>query len=86
MPFLGRQLLLDQITGWRRGRTGRPLLLVTGSGGSGKTRCPGGGPAVIPIFSPLSRETSTASRARGHAVVTIVAYRSAMPPSRGRDR
>ena len=38
VPFLGRQLLLDQITGWCQGPTGRPLLLVTGSGGSGKTR------------------------------------------------
>ena len=38
VPFLGRQVLLDQITGWCQGPTGRPLLLVTGGGGSGKTR------------------------------------------------
>jgi tetratricopeptide (TPR) repeat protein len=38
VPFLGRQALLDQITGWCRGPAGRPLLLVTGSGGTGKTR------------------------------------------------
>ena len=39
VPFLGRQLLLDQITGWcQEPATDRPLLLVTGGGGSGKTR------------------------------------------------
>jgi hypothetical protein len=38
VPFLGRQSLLDQITGWCQGPTDRPLLLVTGGGGSGKTR------------------------------------------------
>ena len=38
VPFLGRQDLLDQITSWCQGPAGRPLLLVTGSGGSGKTR------------------------------------------------
>jgi hypothetical protein len=37
VPFLGRQLLLDQITGWPQGPD-RPVLLVTGGGGSGKTR------------------------------------------------
>ena len=37
VPFLGRQVLLDQITGWPQG-LGRPVLLVTGGGGSGKTR------------------------------------------------
>ena len=38
VPFLGRQLLLDRITGWCQGPAGRPVLLVTGGGGSGKTR------------------------------------------------
>ena len=38
VPFLGRQLLLDQITGWCQDPAGRPVLLVTGGGGSGKTR------------------------------------------------
>jgi tetratricopeptide (TPR) repeat protein len=39
VPFLGRQLLLDQVTGWCQDpATDRPLLLVTGGGGSGKTR------------------------------------------------
>ena len=38
VPFLGRQPLLDQITGWCQGPAGRPVLLVTGGGGSGKTR------------------------------------------------
>ena len=38
VPFLGRQLLLDQVTGWCQGPPGIPLLLVTGGGGSGKTR------------------------------------------------
>jgi hypothetical protein len=38
VPFLGRQDLLDQIISWCQGPAGRPLLLVTGSGGSGKTR------------------------------------------------
>ena len=37
VPFLGRQLLLDQITGWPQGPD-RPVLLMTGGGGSGKTR------------------------------------------------
>jgi tetratricopeptide (TPR) repeat protein len=37
VPFLGRQALLDQVTGWPQGPD-RPLLLVTGGGGSGKTR------------------------------------------------
>jgi Tetratricopeptide repeat/Anaphase-promoting complex subunit 5 len=37
VPFLGRQLLLDQITGWPQGPH-RPVLLATGGGGSGKTR------------------------------------------------
>jgi tetratricopeptide (TPR) repeat protein len=37
VPFLGRQLLLDQVTGWPQGPD-RPVLLVTGGGGSGKTR------------------------------------------------
>ena len=37
VPFLGRQVLLDQITGWCQGPD-RPVLLVTGGGGSGKTR------------------------------------------------
>ena len=38
VPFLGRQPLLEQITGWCQSSTDRPLLLVTGGGGSGKTR------------------------------------------------
>ena len=38
VPFLGRQALLDQITGWCQGPDDRPVLLVTGRGGSGKTR------------------------------------------------
>ena len=38
VPFLGRQDLLDQIIGWCQGPAGRPVLLVTGRGGSGKTR------------------------------------------------
>jgi hypothetical protein len=38
VPFLGRQDLLDQVTGWCQGPPGRPLLLVTGGGGAGKTR------------------------------------------------
>src|SRR6266702_4082472 len=39
VPFLGRQDLLDQVTGWCQDpATDRPLLLVTGGGGSGKTR------------------------------------------------
>jgi tetratricopeptide (TPR) repeat protein len=38
VPFLGRQALLDQITAWCQGPPGTPVLLVTGGGGSGKTR------------------------------------------------
>ena len=38
VPFLGRQPLLDRITGWCQDPAGRPVLLVTGGGGSGKTR------------------------------------------------
>jgi hypothetical protein len=38
VPFLGRQPALDQVTGWCQIPTGRPVLLVTGGGGSGKTR------------------------------------------------
>jgi hypothetical protein len=39
VPFLGRQPALDQITGWCKDQaTDKPLLLVTGGGGSGKTR------------------------------------------------
>jgi hypothetical protein len=39
VPFLGRQDLLDQVTGWCQDpATDRPVLLVTGGGGSGKTR------------------------------------------------
>ena len=38
VPFLGRQHLLDQIAGWCQGPPGTPVLLVTGGGGSGKTR------------------------------------------------
>jgi tetratricopeptide (TPR) repeat protein len=38
VPFLGRQAVLDQITSWCQDLAGRPVLLMTGSGGSGKTR------------------------------------------------
>ena len=38
VPFLGRQAVLDQITGWCQGPPGTPVLLVVGGGGSGKTR------------------------------------------------
>ena len=39
VPFLGRELVLDQITDWCHGpATGRSVMLVTGCGGSGKTR------------------------------------------------
>jgi hypothetical protein len=38
VPFMGRQDLLDQVTGWCQSPTDRPVLLVTGGGGSGKTR------------------------------------------------
>ena len=38
VPFLGRQPLLDRITGWCQDPAGLPVLLVTGGGGSGKTR------------------------------------------------
>ena len=38
VPFLGRQPALEQITGWCQGPSGTPVLLVTGGGGSGKTR------------------------------------------------
>jgi tetratricopeptide (TPR) repeat protein len=38
VPFLGRQQLLDQISGWCQDPAGHLVLLVTGSGGSGKTR------------------------------------------------
>jgi Tetratricopeptide repeat len=38
VPFLARETVLDQITGWCHGPPGTPVLLVTGGGGSGKTR------------------------------------------------
>ena len=38
VPFLGREPALDQITAWCQDPAGRPVLLVTGGGGSGKTR------------------------------------------------
>jgi hypothetical protein len=38
VPFLGRQQVLDQITGWCQDLASTPVLLVTGGGGSGKTR------------------------------------------------
>ena len=38
VPFLGREAVLDQITSWCQDLAGRPVLLVTGGGGSGKTR------------------------------------------------
>ena len=38
VPFLGREPVLDQISSWCQGPPGTPVLLVTGGGGSGKTR------------------------------------------------
>ena len=38
VPFLGRQPVVDRLTGWCQGPPGTPVLLVTGGGGSGKTR------------------------------------------------
>ena len=38
VPFLGRQAVLEQISGWCQGPPGTPVLLVLGGGGSGKTR------------------------------------------------
>ncbi len=38
VPFLGREPVLDQVTSWCQDLAGRPVLLVTGGGGSGKTR------------------------------------------------
>jgi hypothetical protein len=38
VPFVGRQAALDHITGWCQGPPGTAVLLVTGGGGSGKTR------------------------------------------------
>ena len=38
MPFLGRQGLLDQLTRWCHDAAGKPIKLITGGGGSGKTR------------------------------------------------
>ena len=38
VPFLGRQAVLDQVTGWCQDPADKPVLLVTGGGGSGKTR------------------------------------------------
>ena len=38
VPFLGRQALLHWITSWCHHAASRPVLLVTGGGGSGKTR------------------------------------------------
>ena len=38
VPFLARQVVLDQISGWCQGPPGTRVLLVTGGGGSGKTR------------------------------------------------
>jgi tetratricopeptide (TPR) repeat protein len=38
VPFLGREPVLDQIAGWCQDLAGRPVLLVTGGGGSGTTR------------------------------------------------
>ena len=39
VPFLGRQAVLHQVTDWCKDQiTDKPVLLVTGSGGSGKTR------------------------------------------------
>jgi hypothetical protein len=38
VPFLGREPVLDQVTGWCQDLAGKPVLLVTGGGGAGKTR------------------------------------------------
>ena len=38
VPFLGREPALNRIAGWCQDLAGAPVLLVTGSGGSGKTR------------------------------------------------
>jgi tetratricopeptide (TPR) repeat protein len=38
VPFLGRERLLDQVIRWCQDPASRPVLLVTGGGGSGKTR------------------------------------------------
>ena len=38
VPFLAREAVLDQVTSWCEDTAGRPVLLVTGGGGSGKTR------------------------------------------------
>ena len=38
VPFLGREPVLDQVTSWCQDLADRPVLLVTGGGGSGKTR------------------------------------------------
>jgi hypothetical protein len=38
VPFMGRQPMLRQITAWCQGPPGSPLLLLSGGGGSGKTR------------------------------------------------
>ena len=38
VPFLGREAVLAQVSGWCQGPPGKPVLLVTGGGGSGKTR------------------------------------------------
>ena len=38
VPFLGRQAVLDQVTRWCQDPADRPLMLVIGGGGSGKTR------------------------------------------------
>ena len=54
VPFLGREAVLDRITGWCQDQAGRPVLLVTGGGGrarpgwAGRRACgcwwPGGMP------------------------------------------
>jgi hypothetical protein len=38
VPFLSRQVALDQVISWCQDSAGRPLMLVIGGGGSGKTR------------------------------------------------
>jgi hypothetical protein len=38
VPFLGRQQLLEKVIAWCQDPAVRPVLLVTGGGGSGKTR------------------------------------------------
>jgi hypothetical protein len=38
VPFLGREPVLNRITGWCQDLADKPVMLVTGGGGTGKTR------------------------------------------------